>query len=77
MLQQLFYLSLYFGLYCLSGRKYQQLEGTQNELSQQECDKIVEDGVVIALAKSLHDPSKSNIFSGNYFAGLPLFIYLI
>lgn len=55
---------------------FQQLVGTQNELSQMECDMGVGAGVVIALAKSLHDPSKSALFFDNYFAGLPLFVYL-
>ena len=33
-------------------------------------------GVVIALAKSLHEPDKSTLFFDNYFAGLSLFLYL-
>lgn len=33
-------------------------------------------GIVIALSKSLHDPSNSIVFFDNYFAGLPLFMYL-
>ncbi|GLV33424.1 hypothetical protein CBL_21466, partial [Carabus blaptoides fortunei] len=55
---------------------FEELKGSINEINQTESSFGVGAGIVIALSKSLHDPKNSVVFFDNYFAGLPLFIYL-
>lgn len=53
-----------------------QLEGTKNELSEEEKSLGVGASAVISLCKSLPDPANSVIYFDNYFSSLQLFIYL-
>lgn len=53
-----------------------QLVGTRNEITKEESDLGVGASIVIALSKSLHDQDNTSLFFDNYFAGLPLFLYL-
>lgn len=55
---------------------FDQLKGSINEIGEEEANLGVGAGIVIALCKSIPDPSKATVFFDNYFASLPLFLYL-
>lgn len=55
---------------------FDQLKGSANEINEEETKLGVGAAIVIALCKSLHNPSDSTVYFDNYFSSLPLFVYL-